>query len=179
MAKNNSQARRVGIVAGVLVVVAALSLAQSLQYPAARKMEQTDDYHGTKVSDPYRWLEDDHSEETAQWVKAENELTFSYFDKIPYRAQVMKRLEQVYNYPKYVQPFRRSKLYFFSKNDGLQNQHVFYVQTGLEGAPELLLDPNKFSADGTSRLHALTVSKDGQYCAYAVSTGGADWERRM
>ncbi len=176
MAKNNSQARRVGIVAGVLVVVAALSLAQSLQYPAARKMEQTDDYHGTKVSDPYRWLEDDHSEETAQWVKAENELTFSYFDKIPYRAQVMKRLEQVYNYPKYVQPFRRSKLYFFSKNDGLQNQNVFYVQTGLEGAPELLLDPNKFSADGTSRLHALTVSKDGQYCAYAVSTGGADWE---
>jgi prolyl oligopeptidase len=97
-------------------------------------------------------------------------------DKIPYRAQVMKRLEQVYNYPKYVQPFRRSKLYFFSKNDGLQNQNVFYVQTGLEGKPELLLDPNKFSADGTSRLHALTVSKDGQYCAYAVSIGGADWE---
>src|SRR5258707_8481136 len=139
-------------------------------------MEQVDSYHGVKVSDPYRWLEDDRSEETARWVKAENEVTFSYLDKIPYRAQVMKGMEQVYNYPKYVQPFRRSKLYFFSKNDGLQNQNVFYVQTGLEGAPELLLDPNKFSADGTSRLHALTVSKDGQYCAYAVSTGGADWE---
>src|SRR6202140_2701351 len=176
MARNNSRAGRVGVVAGVLVVMSSLSLAQSLQYPAARKMEQTDSYHGTKVSDPYRWLEDDHSEETARGGKAENELTFSYLDKIPYRAQVMKRLEQVYNYPKYVQPFRRNKLYFFSKNDGLQNQNVFYVQTGLEGKPELLLDPNKFSADGTSRLHALTVSRDSQYCAYAVSTGGADWE---
>jgi prolyl oligopeptidase len=176
MARNNSQTRRAGVVTGVLVVMASLTLAETLQYPAARKMEQTDSYHGTKVSDPYRWLEDDHSEETARWVKAENELTFSYLDKIPYRAEVMKRLEQVYNYPKYVQPFRRNKLYFFSKNDGLQNQNVFYVQTGLEGTPELLLDPNKLSADGTSRLHALTVSKDGQYCAYAVSTGGADWE---
>ena len=176
MTRNNWQARRAGIITGALAMMASLSLAQSLQYPAARQTEQTDNYHGTKVSDPYRWLEDDHSEETARWVKAENELTFSYLDKIPYRAEVMKRLEQVYNYPKYVQPFRRSKLYFFSKNDGLQNQNVFYVQTGLEGKPELLLDPNKFSVDGTSRLHALTVSRDGQYCAYAVSTGGADWE---
>src|SRR5258708_19680729 len=91
-----------------------------------------------------------------------------------YGAKGMKRVGQVYNCPKFVQPFRRGSLYFFSKNDGLQNQNVFYVQTGLEGAPELLLDPNKFSADGTSQLHALTVSKDGQYCAYAVSTGGAD-----
>jgi len=176
MERKNSQARRVGVFAVVLVAVASISLAQSLQYPAARKTEQTDTYHGTKVTDQYRWLEDDHSEETAQWVKAENELTFSYLDKIPYRAQVMKRLEQLYNYPKYAQPFRRSKLYFFSKNDGLQNQNVFYVQDGLDGTPQLLLDPNKFSADGTSRLHALTVSKDAQYCAYAVSTGGADWE---
>jgi prolyl oligopeptidase len=176
MARKNSQARRAGLVAGVLAVMATLTLAESLRYPAARKVDQTDDYHGTKVTDPYRWLEDDRSEETERWVKAENELTFSYLDKIPYRAQVMKRLEELYNYPKYAQPFRRDKLYFFAKNDGLQNQNVFYVQTGLEGTPEVLLDPNKFSADGTSRLHALTVSKDGQYCAYAVSAGGADWE---
>ena len=176
MARNSSTAAQGGAVAGILVLMASLSLAQSLPYPVARKMEQIDSYHGVKVSDPYRWLEDDRSEETARWVKAENEVTFSYLDKIPYRAQVMKRMEQLYNYPKYVQPFRRSGLYFFSKNDGLQNQNVFYVQTGLEGTPELLLDPNKFSADGTSRLHALTVSRDGQYCAYAVSTGGADWE---
>src|SRR5712671_7386425 len=147
MARNSSHVRRAGLLAGSVGVLASLSLAQSLQYPAARKMEQTDSYHGVKVSDPYRWLEDDHSEETARWVKAENEVTFSYLDKIPYRAQVMKRLEQVYNYPKYMQPFRRGSLYFFSKNDGLQNQNVFYVQTGLQGTPELLLDPNKFSAD--------------------------------
>jgi prolyl oligopeptidase len=176
MATKSSRTNRSGFLAGILVLVASLTVAQSLQYPAARKAEQTDTYHGVKVSDPYRWLEDDHSAETAQWVKAENEVTFSYLDKIPYRAQVMKRLEQLYNYPKYAEPFRRDKLYFFSKNDGLQNQNVFYVQTGLDGTPSLLLDPNKFSADGTSRLHALTVSKEGQYCAYAVSTGGADWE---
>jgi prolyl oligopeptidase len=176
MAGKNSKAGRLGVVAGVIVLMATLALAETLQYPVARKMMQVDDYHGHKVSDPYRWLEDDRSEETARWVKAENELTFSYLDKIPYRADVMKRLEQLYNYPKYVQPFRRGSLYFFSKNDGLQNQNVFYVQQGLEGTPELLLDPNKFSVDGTSRLHALTVSKDAQYCAYAVSTGGADWE---
>jgi len=176
MARNSSRAAQVGAVAGILVLAASLAVAQNLQYPVARKMEQIDSYHGVKVSDPYRWLEDDRSEETTRWVKGENEVTFSYLDKIPYRAQVMKRMEQLYNYPKYVQPFRRGSLYFFSKNDGLQNQNVFYVQMGLEGTPELLLDPNKFSADGTSRLHALTVSKDGQYCAYAVSTGGADWE---
>ena len=176
MAGKNSRVIRVGVVAGALVVMVSLSLAQSLQYPAARKAEQSDTYHGVKVSDPYRWLEDDRSEEVAQWVRAENEMTFSYLDKIPYRAQVMKRLEQVLNYPRHVQPFRRGKFYFFSKNDGLQNQNVFYVQDGLDGKPELLVDPNKFSADGTSRLHALTVSRDGQYCAYAVSTGGSDWE---
>jgi prolyl oligopeptidase len=176
MARKSSRAARVGAIAGMLVLIASLAVAQSLQYPAARKSEQIDTYHGVKVSDPYRWLEDDRSEETARWVKAENEVTFSYLDRIPYRAQVMKRMEQLYNYPKYVQPFRRSSLYFFAKNDGLQNQNVFYVQTGLEGTPELLLDPNKFSADGTSRLHALTISRDGKYCAYAVSTGGADWE---
>jgi len=176
MARKSSRVTRIGIAAGIAVVMASMSIAQSLQYPAARKTEQSDTYHGVKVSDPYRWMEDDRSEEVAQWVKAENEVTFAYLDKIPYRAQVMKRLEQVYNYPKYAQPFRRGKSYFFSKNDGLQNQSVFYVQEGLDGKPELLVDPNKFSADGTSRLHALTVSRDGQYCAYAVSTGGSDWE---
>jgi prolyl oligopeptidase len=176
MARKSSTALCIGVAAGALVVMASLLFAQSLQYPAARKTEQTDTYHSVTVRDPYRWLEDDRSEEVAQWVKAENEVTFAYLDKISYRAQVMKRLEQVYNYPKYAQPFRRGKLYFFSKNDGLQNQSVFYVQEGLEGKPELLVDPNKFSTDGTSRLHALTVSRDGQYCAYAVSTGGSDWE---
>src|SRR5438105_3471350 len=115
MARKSSKAAGIGAVAGILVLMASLSLAESLEYPVARKMEQVDSYHGVKVSDPYRWLEDDRSEETGRWVKAENEVTFSYLDKIPYRAQVMKRLEQLYNYPKYVQPFRRGSLYFFSK----------------------------------------------------------------
>jgi prolyl oligopeptidase len=176
MNRTNINARPWGVIVSAILFLGSLSLAQSLRYPVARKAEQADLYYGVKVSDPYRWLEDDRSEEAAQWGKAENEVTFSYLDKIPYRAQVMKRLEELYNYPKYGQPFRRNKLYFFSKNDGLQNQSVFYVQEGLQGKPDLLLDPNKFSADGTSRLHALTVSTDGQYCAYAVSTGGSDLE---
>jgi prolyl oligopeptidase len=158
---------------GLLTPVA---FAQSLNYPDTHKVDHTDTYHGTNVPDPYRWLEDDRSEETAQWVKAENLVTFSYLDKIPYRAQVMKRLEQLFNYPRYSAPFRRGEYFFFFKNDGLQNQSVLYIQKGLEGTPELLLDPNKFSADGTSRLGAMEVSKDGKYCAYGVSTGGSDWQ---
>jgi prolyl oligopeptidase len=173
---NSSLAIRASIVAVVLALEVSAASAQNLKYPEARKAEQVDAYHGVKVRDLYRWLEDDRSEETARWVKAENELTFTYLDKIPYRAQVMNRLEQLYNYPKYTAPFRRGEFYIFSKNDGLQNQDVLYLQKGLEGTPELLLDPNKFSADGTSRLRAFEVSKDGQYCAYGVSVGGGDWE---
>ena len=126
-------------------------VAQSLDYPETRKVEQVDDYHGTKVADPYRWLEDDNSAETKQWVEAENKVTFAYLDKIPYRAQVKQRLEQLFNYPKYSAPFFKGELLFYSKNDGLQNQSVWYVQKGLDSAPEVLLDPNKFSADGTTR----------------------------
>ncbi|HVS88814.1 MAG TPA: prolyl oligopeptidase family serine peptidase [Candidatus Acidoferrum sp.] len=176
MSRTYLQATWMGVVLIGLGLSSPLASAQDPKYPETRKVEQVDTYHGVKVADPYRWLEDDRSEETTQWVKAEDEITFSYLDKIPYRAQVMKRLEQLFNYPRYTAPFRRSESYFFFKNDGLQNQNVLYVQKGLEGTPELLLDPNKFSADGTSRLLALDISKDGQYCAYGVSTGGSDWE---
>src|SRR3974390_1609693 len=129
-----------------------LASAQSLSYPNPRKSDQVDDYHGVRVSDPYRWLEDDNSAETAEWVKAENEVTFGYLAKIPYREQVKHRLEQLYNYTRYTPPIHRGDYYIFSKNDGLQNQNVLYVQKGLEVVPEVLLDPNKFSADGTTRL---------------------------
>lgn len=122
-------------------LLAPLASAQSLDYPETRKVDDVDIYHGTKVADPYRWLEDDRSEETAQWVKAENQITFSYLDKIPYRPQVMKRLEQLFNYPRYSAPFRRGEYFFFFKNDGLQNQSVLYIQKGLNGTPELFLDP--------------------------------------
>ena len=153
-----------------------LASAQLLNYPNTRKSDQVDDYHGVKVADPYRWLEDDNSAETAEWVKAENEVTFGYLGKISYRQQVKHRLEQLYNYTRYTPPIHRGQYYIFSKNDGLQNQNVLYVQKGLEASPEVLLDPNKFSGDGTSRLGFSETSWDGRYMAYGVSSGGSDWE---
>ena len=168
--------RRMGL--GVLgLVLASTPLpGQGLEYPATRKAEQVDDYHGTKVADPYRWLEDDNSAETAKWVEAENKVTFGYLDKIPYRAQVKQRLEQLYNYAKYSVPFRKGELLFYTKNDGLQNQNVVYTQKGLDGAPEVLIDPNKFSADGTTRMGLFQVSRDGRYAAYGMQVGGSDWQ---
>ncbi len=150
--------------------------AETLNYPMTRQTDQVDNYHGVKIADPYRWLEDDHSVETAQWVEAQNKVTFAYFDKIPYRKQMKDRLERLFNYPKYSAPSRRGENYFFSKNTGLQNQSVLYIQKGLSGTPEILLDPNKLSADGTSRLGAVALSRDGRYLGYGVSKGGSDWQ---
>lgn len=174
LAKRTEKLRIVVAVLGF--VLAAPVFGQSLDFPQTRKDDQVDDYHGTKVADPYRWLEDDNSAETAKWVEAENKVTFAYLDKIPYRSEVLKRLEQLYNYPKYSAPFRKGDLLFYSKNDGLQNQSVVYTQRGLEGAPEVLLDPNKLSADGTTRLGSLGVSRDGHYAAYGMEVGGSDWQ---
>ena len=147
-----------------------------LPYPTARKTEQTDDYHGKKVADPYRWLEDDRSAETAEWVKAENKVTFDYLAQIPYRKQLQSRLEQVYNYPKYSAPSRKGDWFYFSKNNGLQNQSVLYRQKGLDAKPELVIDPNKLSTDGTTRLGAFSLSKDGNYAVVGTSKGGSDWQ---
>jgi len=158
------------------VLFTTVSLGQNVDYPQTRKDDQIDDYHGTKVADPYRWLEDDNSAETAKWVEAENKVTIGYLEKIPYRAQVRARLEQLFDFPKYTAPFRKGEYFFFTKNDGLQNQNVVYVQKGLGGAPEVLIDPNKLSADGTSRLITFDVSGDGRYAAYGVSVGGSDWQ---
>jgi prolyl oligopeptidase len=152
------------------------AFSQNLDYPHTQKVDHVDDYNGVKVADPYRWLEDDKSPETAAWVEAENKVTFAYLDKIPYRKQLRERLEHLYNYPKYTAPFRRGEYFFFSKNDGLQNQSVLYYQKGLDGSPQVLLDPNKLSADGTVRLANFAVSRDGRYFAYGLSTGGSDWE---
>ncbi|MDZ7292090.1 MAG: prolyl oligopeptidase family serine peptidase [candidate division KSB1 bacterium] len=150
--------------------------AQALQYPITAKVDHTDTYFGTTVPDPYRWLEDDNSPETAQWVQEQNKVTFGYLEKIPYRQQIKERLEKIYNYPKYSQPFRKGKYFFFSKNDGLQNQSVLYIQKGLDGQPEVLIDPNKFSPDGTTRLSGFSLSKDGKYAAYSLSKSGSDWQ---
>ncbi|WP_139361699.1 prolyl oligopeptidase family protein [Spirosoma sp. 209] len=148
----------------------------SLSYPATRKIDQVDTYHGTSVADPYRWLEDDRSAETAAWVTAQNKVTFDYLAQIPYRRQFQTRLEQVYNYPKYSAPSRKGDWYYFSKNDGLQNQSVLYRQRGLDGKPEVVIDPNKLSTDGTTRLGAFSLSKDGAYAVVGTSKGGSDWQ---
>ena len=164
----------------VLLMVAALcamAVAQEkFNYPRTAKSSHTDNYHGTTVADPYRWLEDDNSPETAKWVEEQNRVTFAYLEKIPYRRAIKERLEKLYNYPKIGAPFRRGEYYYFFKNDGLQNQSVIYRQKGLDGQPEVLLDPNKFSADGTSVLSNFSLSKDGKYVAYGISTGGSDWQ---
>ena len=146
-----------------------------LVYPVTKKVEQVDDYFGTKVYDPYRWLEDETSAETKAWVNEQNRLTFSYLDKIPFREKLKARLTELYNYPRIGAPFHYGDTYFFTKNDGLQNQSVYYIQKGVNGEAEEFLDPNKFSADGTSVLSAFSASKDAKYLAYGISQGGSDW----
>ncbi|HTG87286.1 MAG TPA: prolyl oligopeptidase family serine peptidase [Pyrinomonadaceae bacterium] len=146
-----------------------------LVYPESRKGDQVDDYFGTKVADPYRWLEDDRKPEVQAWVEAQNKVTFGYLDRIPYREKLKTRLTELFNYPRISAPFRRGDTYFFTKNDGLQNQSVYYIQQGVNGKPEVFLDPNTFSTDGTSVLSAFSLSKDGKYLAYGISTGGSDW----
>ncbi|MDO8681234.1 MAG: S9 family peptidase, partial [Acidobacteriota bacterium] len=145
-----------------LLACTATLAAQGLTYPTTRTVDDVDTYHGTKVPDPYRWLEDDTSAETAKWVEAQNKVTFDYLERIPYRAQLLKRLNTLYNYAKYSSPSRKGEHYFFSKNNGLQNQSVLYIQKGLNGTPEVLLDPNTWSTDGTVRLATFAPSKDGK-----------------
>ena len=144
-------------------------------YPVSKKVDVVDDYFGTKVPDPYRWLEDETSAETKAWIDDQNKVTFAYLDKIPYREKLKARLTQLFNYPRISAPFRRGDTYFFTKNDGLQNQSVIYIQKGENGAAEVFLDPNKFSTDGTSVLSAFSLSTDGKYVAYGISQGGSDW----
>jgi len=154
---------------------AADDLKTKITYPETKKDDVVDDYFGTKVPDPYRWLEDEKSAETKAWVEDQNRVTFAYLDKIPYREKLKARLTQLFNYPRINAPFHRGDTYFFTKNDGLQNQSVYYIQKGVNGTPEVFLDPNKFSADGTSTLSAFSLSKDGKYLAYGTSQGGSDW----
>lgn len=150
---------------------------QKLSYPETATVDHVDNYFGTEVPDPYRWLEDDRSDETTAWVKAQNEVTFGFLAKIPYRDDLKSRLREILDYPRYSAPEKRGDRYFFFKNDGLQDQSVVYVQDGLEGQPRLLLDPNTFSADKTTTLTAFNPSKDGQYVVYGMSEGSSDWQR--
>jgi prolyl oligopeptidase len=148
----------------------------SLVYPQATKVEHVDDYHGTPVSDPYRWLEDPDSEETKAWVEAENQVTFAYLEAIPARERIKERLTQLWDYEKYGVPFKKGGRYFYFKNDGLQNQSVLYTLTNLDGEPTVLLDPNTLSEDGTVALAGLSISENGKFLAYSLSTSGSDWQ---
>jgi prolyl oligopeptidase len=159
----------------VLAFAACQKEAAKLNYPVTKKVDQVDDYFGTKVADPYRWLEDDNAEDTKAWVEAQNKVTFGYLDTIPYRPKIKERLTEIFNYPRYSSPFRAGEYYFFTKNDGLQNQSVYYIQKGLEGAPEVFLDPNALSPDGTVRMNIIAVSKDDRYVALSRGEAGSDW----
>jgi len=144
-------------------------------YPVTQKGDQVDDYFGTKVADPYRWLEDDNAEEVKNWVQEQNKVTFAYLEEIPFREKIHVRVTEVYNYPRYSSPFRAGEYYFFEKNDGLQNQSVLYIQKGLDGEPEVFIDPNKLSPDGTVGIDLVGFSKDNRHVAYSRSEAGSDW----
>lgn len=146
-------------------------------YPTTRQDPSViDDYHGTKVADPYRWLEDDNSAETKDWVKRQNEVTYAYLDKIPYRQVTKERIEKLWNYEKYGSPFKKGGKYYFYKNDGLQNQSVLYVQNDLNAPPSVVIDPNTLSKDGTVALGSTSFNKAGDKMAYQLSKAGSDWQ---
>lgn len=150
--------------------------AMKITYPATAKGNTVDDYFGTKVPDPYRWLEDDLSRETEDWVIAQNKVTFDYLSKIPYREALKEKLTKIWNYERFTAPFKRGDHTYFYKNDGLQNQSVLYRQKG-NGKPEVFLNPNTFSKEGTTSLSSLSFTKDGSITAYAISEAGSDWNK--
>ena len=158
-------------------MTAPLTPAPALTYPATRRDVVVDDYHGTPVADPFRWLEDDTSAETAAWVDAQNRVTFGYLGGIPYRDQLRARLTQLVNYPRVSAPEVKRQWQLFARNDGLQNQAVYYLQEGRHGIPEVLIDPNTLSADGTTRVGTLTFDREGAHLAYMISQAGSDWQQ--
>lgn len=148
---------------------------KTIQYTPTQKGEVKDTYFGTEVEDPYRWLEDDNSAETAEWVKSQNELTFGYLATMPYRDQINSRLTELWDYPKYGAPFKEAGKYFFFKNNGLQNQSVLYMTEDLAAEPRVLLDPNTLTEDGTAALTGIEISTDGKYLIYQIAQSGSDW----
>ncbi|MEM8720319.1 MAG: prolyl oligopeptidase family serine peptidase [Cyanobacteria bacterium P01_G01_bin.39] len=151
------------------------SLPKNLSYPQTTKVDQSDNYHGVEVKDPYRWLEDPDSDATKAWVESQNKVTTAYLETIPAREEIKQRLTQLWNYEKYSSPFKRGQKYFYFRNDGLQNQSVLYTLDSLEDTGIVLLDPNQLSEDGTVALSGLSISDNGQWMAYGLSTAGSDW----
>ena len=169
-----------GAAVAVALGLSAAATAQEkppLKYPETKTVDQVDDYHGTKVPDPYRWLEDDvrTSKDVAAWVAAENKVTNAFLESIPRRKAIAKRITELWDYEKYGTPSKVGGRYFFTKNDGLQNQNVLYTQDRLDGPARVLLDPNAWSKDGTVALSGLSISDDGKYLAYGKAASGSDW----
>ena len=162
-----------------IVLFACTEQQKKLDYPVTKKGDVKDTYFGVEVADPYRWLEEDHSDETAEWVKAENKVTYGYLNQIPYREELKERLSSIWNYEKVGAPFKEGDWTYFYKNDGLQNQYVVYrFKTGAdESTAEVFLDPNTFAEDGTTSLDALSFSENGKIAAYSISEGGSDWRK--
>ena len=158
-----------------LLIMTACNTQPKLNYPDAVREEVTETYFGTEVAEPYRWLENDTSAATEAWVIAQNELTYSYLDHIEFRPALKERLTKIYDYPKYGSPFKKNGKYYFFKNDGLQNQSVLYSQATLEAEPEVLLDPNKLSEDGTVALSDISFSNNGKFLAYSITRNDSDW----
>ncbi|BDB53660.1 prolyl endopeptidase [Flavobacterium ammonificans] len=174
--KTNSQKmKKVFITMLVSSTIVSVSQAQ-INYPQTKKTDKVDSYFETKVSDPYRWLEDDRSLETADWVKAQNQVTFGYLATIPFRDAIKQRMEKLWNYEKVSAPFKEGKYTYYYKNNGLQNQSVLYRKDA-SGKEELFLDPNTFSKDATTSLADISFSKDGSLCAYSISEAGSDWRK--
>ncbi len=169
--------RRLSLAFLLALVPTTAALAGGFAYPATKKVDQTDEYHGTKVADPYRWLEDDArtSKEVADWVEAQNKVTFGYLEQIPQREAIKKRLTELWNYERYSAPTKFGGRYFFTKNDGLQNQAVLYVMESMGAEPRVLLDPNTLTKDGTVALAGTSVSEDGKLLAYGLAASGSDW----
>jgi prolyl oligopeptidase len=163
----------VSLAAGLILMGCASS--HRLRYPPTRAGEEVDDYHGTRIPDPYRWLEDLDSEETRDWVARQGQATSAYLEKIPARAPLLARLRELWNFERVTPPFREGGRYFYYKNDGLQDQYVLYVADALDGEPRVFLDPNALSTDGTVALSGIAFTDDGSLMAYSLSSGGSDW----
>jgi prolyl oligopeptidase len=174
--KKNTKMIVIYLVLGLFIFASTGAQEPRIKYPVTKKVDQVDDYFGTKVEDPYRWLEEMNSPGTRQWINAQVEVTEKYLSSIEFRPRLKARFTELWNYEKYSYPTKEGEYYIFHKNDGLQEQDVVYMQKGLEGKPEVLLDPNTFSKDGSISLTDLSFSKNQDYLSYGISRGGSDWQ---
>ena len=164
------------LLAGVLALATAPAAAQRLEYPVSKKGDVVDDYHGTAIADPFRWMEELGSSDTKAWIAAQNRLTSSYLEKLPHREMLKKRITELWDYPKVSLPVREGGRLFYRKNSGLQKQSVLYMRRSIAGQPTVVIDPNTLSPDGSMALFGYTASPDGKLLVYALSEGGADWQ---